>query len=132
VAGEKSPSGEAFDIFIRPLIRDMLKLWDGVPAFDMSKAVGRRNFVLRSILLWTIHDFPAFGLVSGQQVKGYRGCPICMEDIDAEHVGCLHKMIYMGHIRYLHEGHHWHFARRAFNGEQEFRPPPRRRTGEEI
>jgi hypothetical protein len=110
----------------------MLKLWDGVPAMDMSKDAGMRSFVLRSIFLWTIHDFPALGLVSGQQVKGYRGGPICMEDTDAEHAPCLHKMVYLGHRRYLPEGHRWRHARRAFNGEQEFRPPPRRRIGEEI
>jgi hypothetical protein len=55
-----------------------------------------------------------------------------MEDTDADHSGCLHKMIYMGHRHYLREGHRWRHSRRAFNGEQEFRPAPRRQTGEEI
>jgi hypothetical protein len=131
-AGEKSPTGEAFDVFIGPVVRDLLKLWEGVPAVDMSEEEGMRNFILRCILIWTVHDFLAFGLVSGQQVKGYKGCPICMEDTGAEHSGCLYKMIYMGHRRYMSQDHRWRHARRAFNRQQELRPAPRRQTGEEI
>ena len=132
MVGEKGPTGETFDVFIAPLIRDLLKLWDGVPAVDVSKEEGFRNFVLRAILLWTVHDFPAYGLVSGQQVKGYKGCPICMEDTEAEYAQCLHKVIYMGHRRYLEENHRWRHARRAFNGHSKLRPAPRRPNGAEI
>uniref|UniRef100_A0A9I9ELI6 Uncharacterized protein n=1 Tax=Cucumis melo TaxID=3656 RepID=A0A9I9ELI6_CUCME len=34
-------------------------------------------FNLRSVLLWTINDFPAYGNLSGCCVKGYKACPIC-------------------------------------------------------
>ena len=30
IPGDKAPSGEAFDIFMKPLVRDFLKLWSGV------------------------------------------------------------------------------------------------------
>jgi hypothetical protein len=90
MAGEKSCTGETFDVFIDPMIRDLQKLLDGVLAIDMSKEVDTRNFTLRCILLWTVHDFLAYGLISGQQVKGYRRCLICMEDTDAKHSSCLH------------------------------------------
>jgi hypothetical protein len=63
VAGEKSPSEEAFDVFICPLIQDFQKLWEGISAIDMSKATRMRNNVLRYILFWIVHDFLAFGLV---------------------------------------------------------------------
>jgi hypothetical protein len=49
-----------------------------------------------------------------------------------KYVSCLHKMVYMGHRQYLRNGHRWHHARRALNGDQEFCPPPRRHIGENI
>ena len=77
-------------------------------------------------------QFPVYGLVSRQQMKGYKGCPICIEDIKAEYSQCLHKVIYMGHMRYLEENHRWRHARRAFNGHFELHPTPRRPSGTDI
>jgi len=31
--------------------------------------------------MWTIHDFPVYGLVMGCVTEGYKGCPICGHDI---------------------------------------------------
>jgi hypothetical protein len=130
--GERNSTRNAFDVFIRPLVWDLLKLEDGVPTVDMSKNVGQRTFVLQCILMWTVHNFHAYELVSRQQAKGYKGCPICMEEMDAEHFGCLYKIVYMGHTYYLQQGYHWRHARRVFNGQQEFCPPLRWQTCEEI
>ena len=44
-----------------------------------------RLFLLRAILLWTINDFPAYGLISGQQTKGYKGCRVCVIETEANH-----------------------------------------------
>jgi hypothetical protein len=55
-----------------------------------------------------------------------------MEETDAEYACCLHKTIYMGHRRYLDENHRWRYARRAFNGHQEFRPAPKQATSADI
>jgi hypothetical protein len=131
-AGEKAPSGEAFDIFVAPLIRDLLLMWEGMNAVDMSKPEGLRTFVLRAILLFTVNDLPAYGLISGQQVKGYKGCPVCTGDTCAEHSAMLKKMVYLGHRRYLGMNHRFRRARVAFDGGQELRPPPRRPSGAEI
>jgi len=49
--GEKDPSGEAFDVFMGPLVQDLLKLWAGVSAVDMSLATKPRLFRLRGICL---------------------------------------------------------------------------------
>ncbi|XP_074336562.1 uncharacterized protein LOC141673721 [Apium graveolens] len=39
------------------------------------------NFLLQGILLWTISDYPAYGNLSGNIIKGYNGCPICVDQI---------------------------------------------------
>ena len=94
IPGPKSPTAENIDVFLAPVIRDLLKLWEGVPAVDMSRPVTERKFTLRGLLLWTVNDFPAYGLLSGQCVHGYKGCPLCGPETCAEHALLLGKMIY--------------------------------------
>jgi len=132
IPGEKAPSGEAFDVFIGPLVRDLLLLWEGVPAVDTSVQGELRMFMLRCILLWTVNDFPAYGLISGQQTKGYRGCPVCVTETCAEHSRVLSKMVYLGSRRWLPQEHRFRRARIPFDGNMEVREPPIRPSGEEI
>ena len=63
IPGPKAPTSDTIDVFLKPLVRDLLKLWYGVPTANMSKPVDDRNFTMRAILMWTINDFPAFGLL---------------------------------------------------------------------
>ena len=132
IPGPKAPTSETIDIFLRPLVRELLQLWDGVPALNMSRSVGRRHFTLRAMLLWSIHDFPAFGLIAGQVVKGYVACPICGESTCADHSPALKKMIYLGHRRFLPQGHRFRRARAAFNGQQELNSAPIWRSGDLV
>jgi len=132
IPGPKSPTAENIDVFLGPLVRDLQKLWTGVPAVDMSKPVQERKFTLRALLMWTVNDFPAYGLLSGQQVHGYKGCPLCGPETCAEHASLLGKMIYLGGRRYLHEAHRFRRERASFNREQEWQLPPQRPTGEEV
>jgi len=63
------------DVYLSPLIEDLRLFWDeGVEVFDAYEKV---NFNLRALLLWTIHDFPAYENLSGYSVKGHHACPIC-------------------------------------------------------
>jgi hypothetical protein len=59
------------------LIKELQELWKGVIVFDFLAKVGKQTSKLWGILMWTIHDFPAYGLVAGCDTKGYKGCPIC-------------------------------------------------------
>ena len=60
--GPTSPS-QSINIFLRPLINELQKLWsEGVCTFD---AFQKQNFNMRAALLWTISDFPAYGMLSG-------------------------------------------------------------------
>ena len=70
ILGEKAPKDEAFDVYMAPLVRDLLKLWTSVCTVDASMRDAIHVFVLRAILLWTINNFPAYRLISGQQTKG--------------------------------------------------------------
>ncbi len=140
--GPKSVTDEELDVFMQPLLDDLLTLWDGVPSFDVVPRAGMsQSFQLRAILLWTINDYPALGKISGQQHGGKHACVVCGPNVDARRAEALHKEIYLGHRRYLPPGHA--FRRRVyadlFDGEEETRPEPprmsatnRRQWGEET
>ena len=132
IPGPKAPTSDTIDIYLKPLVRELLELWDGVPALNMSKPVGERRFTLRAMLLWTVHDFPALGLIAGQVVKGYVACPVCGAGTCAHYSQALKKMIYLGNRRFLPEGHRFRRARAAFDNNQEHATFPPRRTGAEI
>ncbi|KAA0064274.1 transposase [Cucumis melo var. makuwa] len=72
--GPKQP-GDDIGIYLEPLIDDLKLLWEsGVQCYDIYN---EELFNLRTVLLWTINDFPAYGNLSGCSVKGYKACPIC-------------------------------------------------------
>ena len=89
-------------------------------------------FTLKAILLWTINDFPAYGNLSGCTVKGYYACPICGEETYSHWLKHGNKNSYTGHRRFLPCNHPFRKQKKAFNGEQEFRLPPKELTGDEI
>jgi hypothetical protein len=80
-------------------------LWQGVWAYDVAAFNGNQRFLLRAILMWTIHDFPALGLVSGCVTKGYKACPNCGPNTIARYSKPMQKMTYTGHRRLLGRSH---------------------------
>jgi hypothetical protein len=46
------------NVYIQPLIDELLKLWAGITMYDICKPIGEKKFKLCGILLWTIHDAP--------------------------------------------------------------------------
>jgi hypothetical protein len=46
------------NLYIAPLIDELLKLWAGITMYDICKPIGEKKFNFRGILLWTIHDAP--------------------------------------------------------------------------
>ena len=130
IPGPKSPSEETIDIYLGPLVHELKKLWKGVAAVDMSEPPGpQRQFRMRGMLMWTINDFPAYTLISGQTGKGYAGCPVCGEGTFAEHSAQAHKTVFLGHRRWLRPTHRWRGARAAFNGQSNYDPAPPRQCG---
>ncbi|KAL6909850.1 hypothetical protein ACP4OV_001509 [Aristida adscensionis] len=61
IPGPDSP-GNDIDVYLQPLIDELLQLWGGVETFDASS---QKKFSLRAMLLWTLNDFPALAYLYG-------------------------------------------------------------------
>ena len=133
IPGKESVTSDVFDVYLEPLVEELLELWTGVSAYDVTKEVGSRSFQLRGMLLWTIYDFPGYGMVGGFSHQGYAACPWCGSELGAEHSTQLGKCTYGGTRQWLPHNHPYRSKdmKDYFNGELENRPKPREVTVEE-
>ena len=133
ISGKESPTDKNIDVFIAPLLEELHGLWGGVPAVDASADPGERSFTLRGLLLWTISDFPAYGLISGQQTKGYKACPVCGPNIVSRSARGPNgqKIVYVGARQRLPEDHAFRTDMR-FNGLEENGCSCSRMTGNDV
>ncbi|XP_045083551.2 uncharacterized protein [Aegilops tauschii subsp. strangulata] len=99
IPGPKSP-GKHFDVFLQPLVEDLLELWKGVHTYDAREG---KMFDLHAAVLWCIHDYPALSTLSGRTTRGYVACIHC--DKHPLSYGLRHKIGYIGHYRFLPKGH---------------------------
>ena len=131
--GTESVTFDVFDVYLEPLVEELLELWTRVPACDITKEVGGRSFQLRSMLLWSIHDFPGYGMVGGFSHQGYAACPWCGSELGTEHSTELGKCTYGGTRRWLPHDHPYKSEdmKDHFNGEFENLPKPHEITVEE-
>ena len=59
ISGPKQPRNN-IDVFLEPLVDELKVTWDeGVRTYD---AHSRSFFNMKAILMWVIHDFPAYGI----------------------------------------------------------------------
>jgi len=57
------PNSLGINVCLRPLIDELMQLWSSrVLTYDVSK---KQNFLMKTALMWTINDFPAYGMISG-------------------------------------------------------------------
>ena len=133
IPGRQSVTTENFDVYLEPLVEELLQLWEGIPAYDIRVEVGQRNFTLWGMLLWTIHDFPGYGTVGGFSHQGFAACPWCGCNLGAEHSMELGKQTFGGTRRWLPEGHRYQSKemKDLFDGTVEGRPKPPPITVEE-
>ena len=62
IPGDKQ-LGIDIDVYMRPMVDELKELWQtGALTYD---TYGRECFQMRAALSWTIHDWPAFGDISG-------------------------------------------------------------------
>ena len=102
ILGPISPRKD-IDLYLQPLVDELKELWEiGVETYDASKG---ENFQMRATLLWTINDFPAYGMMSGWSTKGYMACLTCNKDICS--LGLRSKICYMGYRHFLPSNHSW-------------------------
>ena len=132
IPSPQSVTSTRFDVFLEPLLEELLDLWDvGVETHDATAYGGSQYFNFCAILIWTIHDFLAYGIISGLVMKGYLGCFVCGPGIKSRRSAILAKNVWdCMHWRYLSVGHVWWTEEFAdlFNGEVEHGLPPTRIT----
>ena len=59
--------GNDIDVYLRPLIDELNELWEnGVNTYDVSIHI---NFQLKTVVIWTVNDFPAYDHTSGWSTK---------------------------------------------------------------
>ena len=85
ILGKQSVTLQFFDVYLEPLVEELLQLWKGVSAYDVLKELGSQAFRLRAVLLWAIHDFPSYGTVAGVAHQVYAACPVCRLHFKCEH-----------------------------------------------
>jgi hypothetical protein len=115
-----SLTGSNIDVFIQPLVDELQQLWSrtGVATQDARAYMGMPIFNLRAVLMWTLHDFPAYGLISGLTTKGFKACPVCGPHTISRRSNFLRKNLYSNcHRMYLPEDHYFREADAAFDGE---------------
>jgi hypothetical protein len=138
IFGKDASTNESIDVFIRPLVEELQQLWKGVPVQDFSKSLGERRFILRGLLMWTISDYPGYGLISGVCTHGYRGCVVCGPQtdsrlaksgnkLDVDQNVCGRKIVFGGSRRWTRQNHPYR-RNVEFNGKDDFRGIPIRMT----
>nr|GEZ02229.1 hypothetical protein [Tanacetum cinerariifolium] len=94
--------GNDIDVYLCPLIDDMIDLWEtGVEIYDAYK---KERFQLFAMIYCTINDFPAYSNLSG-------------------------NTIYMRHWRALHRHHPYRKKENLFDGTSEDRSMPKLMDG---
>jgi hypothetical protein len=133
IPGKQSVTTENFDVYMEPLLEELLELWEGVLAYDVLKDMGSREFKLQGMLLWTIHDYPRYGTIGGFAHQGYVGCPYCGPELGVEHSSELGKQIYASTRQWLDQNHPYRSEAMNchFNGKSEHRDRPSVVTVEE-
>ncbi|OMO57998.1 Transposon, En/Spm-like protein [Corchorus capsularis] len=130
IPGPKNP-GKHIDVFLRPLIDELSHLWNvGVETYD---AFRKQNFKLHAALLWTINDFPAYGMLSGWSTHGRLSCPYCMENTKAFQLKHGRKTSFFDcHQQFLPPNHPYRKQRDKFSKRVENDEPLERLSGEVI
>ncbi|CAN6541280.1 unnamed protein product [Malus baccata var. baccata] len=120
--------GKEIDVYMRPLIDELNELWEvGTPTYDDSYS--NQSFTMKAAVLWTISDFPAYGMLSGWSTHGYKACPHCMHDNESIYLPASRKICYMGHRRFLEDNHRFRRQTINFNGRREHYSTPRQWIG---
>jgi hypothetical protein len=125
ILGPKSP-GKDIDVFLEPLVENLLKLWTGVDTHD---AITGKSFKLHAVVLWCIHDYPVLSTLSGRTTKGYFACLHC--DKHPLSYDIRSKICYFGHFCFLPKEHPLR-RNNEFDGLHKSNDPPGKFYTEEL
>ncbi|XP_019150967.1 PREDICTED: uncharacterized protein LOC109147764 [Ipomoea nil] len=131
IPGKSNPKAK-IDVYLQPLIDELKLLWDtGVVTYDISL---KQNFLMKAALMWTINDFPAYGMLSGWQTAGKLACPYCMHNSKAFYLKNSRKNSWFDcHRQFLHLNHQFRRNREGFLKKMiEKSRIPQVHTGDEL
>ncbi len=74
IPGKESCTSNNVDVYLEHLIEKLQLLWKWVEAFDVYL---RSKFTLKTMCIWSIHDFLTHNLFVGCVMKGHVGCLPC-------------------------------------------------------
>ena len=70
---------------------------------------------MKAALMWTINDFPVYGMLSGWMTMGKLGCPICMDSSKAFTLNHSRKTSYFDcHRQFLPQDHPYRRNKKTF------------------
>ena len=127
IPGPEAVTAAHFDVFLSPLVEELRELWtEGVMCADAARWRGEATFTLRAILLWCIHDFPAYAMMAGTSNKGFCACPVCGPSTPSRYSEHLSKVVYGGsHRRWLPPNHPFRRDLHVFGSEELQEEPTR-------
>lgn len=100
---------------------------------DLVAFNGQTHFNMRAILMSTMHDLLAYGIVALCATKGYQRCPCCRPNTTTWKTRVLHKNVYCSqHRKWLPMDHPYCHDTSSFKGIQEEGEALRRMTIDEI
>ena len=115
-----------FDVFLEPLVEELLDLWKGVDTFN---AICRKTFDLHAAVVWCIHDYPTLSTLSGRVTRGYYACVRCDKNLFSRRI--RNKICYIGHRCFIPTDQPWR-RKRCFDDQVEEHGKPEEFTLEEL
>ena len=99
--------------------------------YDIAR---KQNFTMKAAVIWTINDFPAYGMLSGWMTAGRLACPYCMENTKSFRLKHGNKHCWFDcHRQFLPMDHMFCRNKSAFSkNKEEYSPPLPRLSGDDI
>lgn len=133
IPGPESALSSNIDVWLAPLVEELVQLWEvGVLTWDAAR---KETFKMKGMLILTIADYPAHGMISGQVTRGFMACTRCGKNMDKNWSKALQCCKYLGHRRFLPRGHPYRCQRRfiaQFDQKPETRLAPECITREQY
>src|ERR1044072_2051497 len=131
IPGPDNPK-EKIDVYLQPLIDELKVLWnEGVMTYDISR---KQNFNMKAALMWTVNDFPAYGMLSGSSTAAKLACPCCMNQSKAFYLKHGGKCSWFDfHPQFLPPNHPYRTNKDAFYKNRVVKSKaPRKLSGDEV
>ncbi|XP_016185333.1 uncharacterized protein LOC107626964 [Arachis ipaensis] len=126
---EPKMPGNDIDVYLQPLVDELKQLWDGVETYDVKE---ENTFKMCATLMWTISDFPGLENLSGWNTHSELACPTCNMDTKPHRLKDSKKWCFMGHRRFLNQGHKYRLDRNRFDEQVEGRDLLKKLSGTDV